>query len=143
MIRIDQLNNNVREELSSFKKETNALTSSILDKDGFLIFYDKDHRLNTLSFKTKMVKLFNMLKSLKLINFHERIEYISFEINPEEIGGDDERLYSSGFQILVKAINKNLVLLSVFDQFGTVIDDIIPIFNGVIDSLSNYFSDFQ
>lgn len=136
MPRIDDLKRKINEELTSLKKATNAIACSVLDKDGFIIYYNKDDRLNDDSFKKKIVRLFTTLETLKIINFYEKTEYISFEANLDEID-DNIKLYSNGFKILIKSLRENLILITIFELMENI-DDVLPIFNDVIDNLSNY-----
>ena len=132
MTRIEDLKIKINEELTSLKKATNAIACSVLDKDGFIIYYNKDDRLNDDSFKKKIVQLFTTLETLKIINFYEKTEYISFKDVKDEID-----LYTNGFKILIKSFTENLILVTIF-EFVQNIDDVLPIFNDVIDNLSNY-----
>ena len=136
MPRIDDLKRKINEELTSLKKATNAIACSVLDKDGFIIYYNKDDRLNDDSFKKKIVRLFTTLETLKIINFYDKTEYISFEANLDEID-DNIKLYSNGFKILIKSLSENLILITIFELMENI-DDVLPIFNDVIDNLSNY-----
>ena len=134
MTRIEDLKIKINEELTSLKKATNAIACSVLDKDGFIIYYNKDDRLNDDSFKKKIVRLFTTLETLKIINFYEKTEYISFKDVKLEI---DKSIYTNGFKILIKSFSENLILITIF-EFVENIDDVLPIFNDVIDNLSNY-----
>ena len=132
MTRIEDLKIKINEELTSLKKATNAIACSVLDKDGFIIYYNKDDHLNDDSFKKKIVRLFTTLETLKIINFYEKTEYISFKDVKDEID-----LYTNGFKILIKSFSENLILITIF-EFVENIDDVLPIFNDAIDNLSNY-----
>ncbi|MFX1277275.1 MAG: hypothetical protein ACFFAH_08690 [Promethearchaeota archaeon] len=138
MIHIDDLKEKITKELSSFKKETNAIACSVLDKDGFIIYYEKDNSLDEEPFKKKMIKLFTTLETLKMINFYEKTEYISFEANLDEID-EDIKFYSNGFKILIKSITENLILITVFKLMENI-DDVIPKFDAVIEKLSTHLN---
>ena len=121
MPRIDDLKRKINEELTSLKKATNAIACSVLDKDGFIIYYNIDDRLNEDSFKKKIFRLFTTLETLKVINYYEKTEYISFEDNKYEI---DKCEYTNDFKILIKSFSENLILITIF-EFVENIDDVI------------------
>ena len=138
MIPLDKLEDRINEVLKDFKQQTSAIACSVLDKDGFIISSEKDDSLDDKTYKKKLVNLFTTLESLKIINFYKKTEYISFQVNEEENEGENKGLYSSGFKILIRSIDENIIFLSIFDN--TIdIEENLPKFNETVNKLSAYF----
>ena len=138
MTPLDELEEKVSEILKDFKNQTSAIACSLLDKDGFIISSEKDDSLDEKSYKKKLVNLFTTLESLKIINFYQKTEYISFDVNEDDKEEIDKRRYSKGFKILIRAIGENLIFLSIFD-YTSDIDEMLPKFENVVNKLSTYF----
>ncbi len=138
MIPLDKLEDRINETLKDFKQQTSAIACSVLDKDGFIISSEKDDSLDGKTYKKKLVNLFTTLESLKIINFYKKTEFISFEVNKDENEGENKDLYSSGFKILIRSIDENIIFLSIFDT-TLDIDENLPKFNEVVNKLSSYF----
>lgn len=105
-LNLTDLKRRINDLLRYFKKETNSISCSLIDTEGFVIAQELDEEINKYSFLPKLLKLIEQISEMDSIDLNEKTQTISFK--DEELLGNH-----TGFLIHLKKISEELILVSV------------------------------
>lgn len=130
MIPLKELHAKIQDIMKEFRCDTKAVACTVLDKDGFILYSERQGDIDDTTFQKRVVQLFTTLETLKIINFYEKTEIIMF-------GENEHGLYTNGFNIVIRSITNNMILLIIFET-EVDIQEILPTFEATVSELKNF-----
>jgi len=139
LIDCNEFQKRVNKILKKFREQNKCIASVIIDNDGFILFSKIDEDFETNTFKKNLIDLFSKIELLtqgkeKLINYSSHKEILLYKIIDDYL--------SFGLMIIFQALNKNLVLFTIFPY---LIDSkpILKEFEKLMETLSKYFQELN
>lgn len=123
--------------LKDFMVRTEVSTATLLGGDGSIIASENKNISNNMDYLEGINKAWSVINKLAKeknnnFDFYKNIEFLSFQF--------DDRFNNISYGVLIKAITKKAILLTIF-QYSNNFVFIISEFKKALNELSNYYLD--
>ncbi len=121
--------------LGKFKEKTHVSTATLLNHQGMIVASENDNEIDQKAYSQGIAQAWKVINKLAKdtknnFNFYNDIEFLHFDLDSSQIS----------YGVLIKAITKQAILLSIFPNNGNF-SFIINEFQNLVQLLTNYFLD--